>query len=92
MYKPVSSSGHLLSRGRPPEREYRLRAASIDGASVNQIASGDSPMTHLPVEVREININKNPDVSCFQPRGQGHVKDGSKAILDCGTNCYTSTT
>ena len=40
-------------------------------------------MTHLPVEVREINIKENPDVSCYQPRGQGHVKDGSDAILDC---------
>lgn len=62
-YIPFSNLGHLLSSGSPPDLEYRLRAASIDGASVNQIVSGDSPITHFPVVVRQINIKENPDVS-----------------------------
>ena len=82
-YIPFSNLGHLLSSGGPPDLEYLLRAASIDGASVDHTESSWSPITHFPVVVRQINIKENPDVSCYQPRGQGHVKDGSDAILDC---------
>ena len=62
-YIPFSNLGHLLSSGSPPDLEYRLRAASIDGASVNQIVSGDSPINHRPALVLETNIIENPDVS-----------------------------
>lgn len=72
MYKPVSSSGHLLSSGKPPDREYRFLAASIDGASVDHTVSSWSPITHRPAPVLETRIKENPDVSCYQPRGQGH--------------------
>ena len=71
-YIPFSNLGHLLSSGSPPDLEYLLRAASVDGASVDQTTSGDSPITHFPVVVRQINIKENPNVVCFQPRGQGH--------------------
>ena len=63
-YIPFSNLGHLLSSGSPQDLEYLLRAASIDGASVNHTVSSWSPMTHRPALVLETRIKENPDVVC----------------------------
>ena len=83
-YEPGSMVGHGtgLFTGNRAQR-YLSFAAFTDGTSQDHTVSSWSPITHFPVVVRQINIKENPDVSCYQPRGQGHVKDGSDAILDC---------
>lgn len=83
-YEPGSMVGHgtgLFTGNRA--RRYLSFAAFTDGASQDHTVSSWSPIIHRPSLVLEINIKENPNVVCFQPRGQGHVKNGSEAILDC---------
>ena len=65
-YKPGSMVGHgtgLFTGNRA--LRYLSFAAFTDGTSQDHTTSCDSPITHFPVVVRQINIKENPDVSCY---------------------------
>jgi hypothetical protein len=83
-YEPGSMVGHgtgLFTGNRA--RRYLSFAAFTDGASQDHTVSSWSPISHRPALVLEINIKENPNVSCYQPRGQGHSGALFYRLTDC---------